>query len=70
VVSTEDAAFRITDSVFKTVNKKCRLEEFSVIWQRLLIVSIMKSNYISMEFEEYLKTGSGPIQLVKDRNLK
>ena len=28
VVSTEDAAFRLTDSVFKSVNKKCVLEEF------------------------------------------
>jgi len=42
VVSTDDAAFRLTDSIFKSVNKKCMLEEFSVIWQRLLIVSIMK----------------------------
>jgi len=34
-ISTEDAAFRLTDSVFKFVNQKM-LEEFSVIWQRLL----------------------------------
>jgi len=42
VVSTEDAALRLTNSVFKSVNRKCMLEEFSVIWQRLLIVSNMK----------------------------
>jgi hypothetical protein len=28
VVSTEDAALRLTDSVFKSVNEKCMLEEF------------------------------------------
>jgi hypothetical protein len=28
VVSIEDAAFRLTDSVFKSVNEKCMLEEF------------------------------------------
>jgi len=37
-ISTEDAAFRLTDSVFKSVNQKCMLEELSLIWQRLLIV--------------------------------
>jgi len=36
---TEDATFRLTDSVFKS---KCMMEEFSVIWQRLLIALIMK----------------------------
>jgi hypothetical protein len=48
------------------------LEEFSVIWQRLLIVWIMKCcevNYISVEFEEYEKTGSDPIQLPEGRKL-
>jgi len=33
-------------------------------------VQIMKFchlNYISMEFEEYLKIGSGPIELTEDR---
>ena len=30
-VSTEDAAFRPTDSVFKSIFKKCMLKEFSVI---------------------------------------
>jgi len=36
-ISTEVAAFRLTDSVFKSMNQECMLEEFSVIWQRLLI---------------------------------
>jgi len=40
-ISTEDAAFRLTDSVFKFVNQKM-LEEFSVIWQRLLSTWIVK----------------------------
>jgi len=32
LVSSENAAFRLTDSVFKSINqKKCTLEEFSVI---------------------------------------
>jgi hypothetical protein len=35
---TENAAFRLTDSVFKSINKKCLLEEFSMIWQSLLTV--------------------------------
>jgi len=34
VTSAEDAAFRLKDSVFKS---KCMLEEFCVIWLRLLI---------------------------------
>jgi hypothetical protein len=41
-ISTKDAAFTLTDSVFISINKKKakleELEEFSVIWQRLLIV--------------------------------
>jgi hypothetical protein len=37
-VSTEDAALKLTDSVLKSVNKKCMLEEFSVILQKLLIM--------------------------------
>jgi len=36
-MSTEDAAFRLTDSLFKYINQKNLLEEFSVIWQRLAI---------------------------------
>jgi hypothetical protein len=36
-ISTEVAAFRLTDSVFRSVNLECMLDEFSVIWQRLLI---------------------------------
>ena len=36
-ISTEVAAFRLTGSVFKSINQECILEEFSVIWQRLLI---------------------------------
>jgi hypothetical protein len=30
-VSTEDAAFKLEDNVLKFINKKCMLEEFSVI---------------------------------------
>jgi len=42
-ISTEDAAFRLKDRVFKTIHKKKgMLEELSVIWQRLLIAGIMK----------------------------
>ena len=40
-ITTEDAAFRLTDSVFKSINQKT-LEEFSVIWQRLLSAWITK----------------------------
>jgi hypothetical protein len=36
-ISTENATFRLTDSVFQSINQKFMLEEFSVIWQRLLI---------------------------------
>ena len=36
-ISTEVAAFRLTDSVFKSINQECMLEKFSAIWQRLLI---------------------------------
>jgi hypothetical protein len=38
VISIEDAAFQLTYGVFKSIKKKCMLEEFFVIWQRLLIV--------------------------------
>jgi hypothetical protein len=31
-VSAEDAVLKLTDSVLKSVNKKCMLEEFSVIY--------------------------------------
>jgi hypothetical protein len=60
-VSPEHAALKLTDSVLKSVNKKCMLEEFSVILQKLLIVQIMKFlglNYILMEFKEQLQNGS------------
>ena len=40
--STKDAAFRLTDSVCKLLTKKCKLEEFSVFWQILLIVLNIK----------------------------
>jgi hypothetical protein len=36
-ISTENVAFRLTDSAFKSINQKCMLEEFSVILQSLLI---------------------------------
>jgi len=36
-ISTEDAAFRMADGVFKSIKQKCLLEEFSMIWQKLLI---------------------------------
>jgi len=41
-ISTEDAAFRQTDSVLRSINKQSMLGEFSEIWRSLLIVWIMK----------------------------
>ena len=41
-ISTEDAALRLTDSVLKSLNQKMNIQEFSVIWQRLWIVCVMK----------------------------
>jgi len=44
-----------------------------MIWQRLLIVRILKFcqlNCISMEFQEYLKIGSGPVELTEDKKLQ
>jgi len=38
----EDASFRLTCRVFKSINQKCMLEEFSVIGQRLLIVPVIQ----------------------------
>ena len=35
-MSTDDAAFRLTDSVLKSLNQSYVLEEFFVIYQRLL----------------------------------
>jgi len=38
-IPTENAAFRQTDCILKSINqKKCMWEGFSVIWQRLLIM--------------------------------
>jgi hypothetical protein len=40
------------------------LEEFYVMWQRLLIACIMEFcwlNYIAMELKEDLMIGSGPV---------
>ena len=31
----QEVALRLTDSVFKSINQKLNVEEFSVIWQRL-----------------------------------
>jgi len=36
-ISTEDAAFRLSDSVVKSINQKSVLEKFSIICQRLFI---------------------------------
>jgi len=41
-ISTEAAALRLTDSVFKSVNQKMNVEEFSAIWQMFWIVCIVK----------------------------
>ena len=41
-ISTEDAALKLANSVFKSINQKLNGKEFSVIWQRLWIVCIMK----------------------------
>jgi hypothetical protein len=36
-VSTEDATFRLTDNMLKSLlTKKCMLKEFSVIWQKVM----------------------------------
>jgi hypothetical protein len=40
-ISTEVVAFKLTDKVLKSINKKCMLEEFSVVLQRLSTVQIM-----------------------------
>jgi hypothetical protein len=37
-ISTENAAFRVTDSVFKFINQSMHVGEFSVIMQCFLIV--------------------------------
>lgn len=62
-ILTEDAAFRLADGVFKSINQKYIKDKLSVIWHRLLIVWLMKFcwlYYIYMEFVEYLMIGSGP----------
>lgn len=41
-ISTEDAAFKLTDSVWKSVKQKCMLEEYSVTWQWFLSMSFIK----------------------------
>ena len=63
-MSTEDAAFRQTDSVLKSINQKihvgrifCDLAKASDCMNHV----IFQLNYISMEYEEYLKIDSGPI---------
>ena len=58
-ISTEDA-FRLTDSAFISINQKMHVGGIFCLWHRLLIVWIMNCcylNYISVEFEEYLKIG-------------
>ena len=55
------------------VNQKCRLEELSVIGKMLVIVWIVTFcwlNYISMEFEDCLQIGSGPVWLPEDRKVE
>jgi Notch-like protein len=37
-LSAENAAIMLTDGVFKSVNQKCLLMEYSVIWQKFLTV--------------------------------
>jgi len=34
-ISTENPAFRLTDSVFKSANQKCMLEEFTVTYKKV-----------------------------------
>jgi predicted CoA-binding protein len=38
-ISTENAAFKLTDSVLKSVTNRCMLLEYSMIWQKLLTVN-------------------------------
>jgi len=41
-IQSENVSFGLTRRVFKSINQKCLLEEFSVTWQRLLIVCIIQ----------------------------
>jgi hypothetical protein len=37
-MSIENAAFKLTDSILKSITQKCMLAEYSVNWQKLLRV--------------------------------
>jgi hypothetical protein len=41
-MSTEDAAFRLTDGVLRSLNRKLHVGGIFVIYQRLLTMQIMK----------------------------
>jgi hypothetical protein len=41
-LSTENAAFRLRDSIFKSINQKMHVRGDFVIWQRLFMAEIMK----------------------------
>jgi hypothetical protein len=63
-VSTEDAAFKLTDNVLKSINQKihvggifCDLVKSS----HCVNHEILLSNYISIVFKEHWQNGSYPI---------
>jgi hypothetical protein len=63
-ISTEDAAFRLTNSVFKSNSQKMNVGGlFCDLAKALDTVNheILFLHYISMEFKEYLKIGSDPM---------
>ena len=71
--SSEDAAFRLADSVFESINQKmhvggifCEFVKGCDLW----IMKFCHLHYISMEFEEYLTIFSRLIYPVEDRKLK
>jgi hypothetical protein len=56
-MSTDDAAFRLTDSVLNSLNQKLHVGGNFVIYQRLLTASITKFCYLNcifMAFKEQL----------------
>jgi len=59
-ISTEDAAFGLTGSLFTSSNQKMHVGGIFCDLAKLIawIITFYYLNYISMEFEEYLKIGT------------